>query len=356
MKVVYLTNLPSPYRVDFFNELSKYCDLTVCFERSKAKNREDGWYKNKYNFKAIFLKSFEIGDESSISFEFIRYFKEEYDFIIIGGYSTLTAMISILYLKCKKIKFILNTDGGFINKEENKIIKAIKSFFISSASAWLCTGDNAKKYLCYYGANEKDIYTYPFSSIRAKDILDKPISKSQKDEIKKQLNISCKFLIISVGQIIPRKGFDILIRKCKDLKDTCLYIIGGNESEELKEIRLLEGIENVHYIDFLSKSDLDLYYNAADLFVFLTREDIWGLVINEALAKGLPIITSDKCGAGLEMLDSCSLVNLEQPFDIVNNFDIDIESRKNLDTAKKYTIEKMAKSHFDILSSIKGSF
>ena len=41
---------------------------------------------------------------------------------------------------------------------------------------------------------------------------------------------------------------------------------------------------------------------AADAFVLPTREDIWGLVINEAMAYGLPVVTTDRCNAGLELI------------------------------------------------------
>ena len=56
MKVLFLTNIPSPYRVDFFNELGKYCELTVLYERKKADNRE--WISNKnINFKNLRKKN-----------------------------------------------------------------------------------------------------------------------------------------------------------------------------------------------------------------------------------------------------------------------------------------------------------
>ena len=43
MKVLFMTNVPSPYRVDFFNELGKLCDLTVYFEKKSSDERNDIW-------------------------------------------------------------------------------------------------------------------------------------------------------------------------------------------------------------------------------------------------------------------------------------------------------------------------
>lgn len=63
MKVVFLTNLPSPYRVDFFNELGKSVDLTVCFEDRGENNKERDrrWYGTDYdNFHAVFLKKMQM--------------------------------------------------------------------------------------------------------------------------------------------------------------------------------------------------------------------------------------------------------------------------------------------------------
>ena len=82
MKVLYVTNIAAPYRVDFFNDLSKYCDLTVLFERKKAVDRNDEWYNNAFSFNGIFLKSKNIGNEAAISFEVIKYLKQKYDLII----------------------------------------------------------------------------------------------------------------------------------------------------------------------------------------------------------------------------------------------------------------------------------
>lgn len=56
MKVVFIWRGPSPYRVNFFNELGKYCDVTVLFEMRPLdiKDKNQSWFDENYNnFKAI---------------------------------------------------------------------------------------------------------------------------------------------------------------------------------------------------------------------------------------------------------------------------------------------------------------
>lgn len=43
MKVLYITNIPSPYKVDFYNELGKYCELTALFETDASTERSEEW-------------------------------------------------------------------------------------------------------------------------------------------------------------------------------------------------------------------------------------------------------------------------------------------------------------------------
>ena len=48
MKILWLTNIPSPYRVKFFNELGTKCDLTVVFEKRSSSERDESWKKFFY--------------------------------------------------------------------------------------------------------------------------------------------------------------------------------------------------------------------------------------------------------------------------------------------------------------------
>ena len=120
------------------------------------------------------------------------------------------------------------------------------------------------------------------------------------------------------------------------------------------------GLSNVHFLSFQKKDRLAQLYQAADMFVLPTREDIWGLVINEALAYGLPTITTDRCVAGLELIEDG--VNgyvvpvgdekaLAEKIRAVLSSDREKMGQAALEKVRPYTLENMAKTHAEIFEN-----
>ena len=168
----------------------------------------------------------------------------------------------------------------------------------------LSSGKYASRYFEYYGASKDNIKEHTFSSLFKKDLLKFPISQNEKILLRQNLKLNKSKMVLAVGQFIKRKGFDIMLSAWKDFDDEFqLVIIGGGE-EKNKYIELINNnyLNNVFLIDFLSKEKIKEYYLAADVFVLPTREDIWGLVVIEALAVGVPVISTNKCIAALELI------------------------------------------------------
>ena len=361
--VLFMTNYPAPYRVQFFDELGKYCDLTVVFEEVAGiqKNRNTGWFINQSeNFKAIYLCSKFYG-ALKICPDIVKILKKSYDKIFVGLYSTNTAILAIIYMNTKKIPFILSTDGGFISKEPFLKYK-IKKYLVGSAKEWMSTGKFATDYLVHYGAKKEKIHFYSFTSLTEKDNKSICISSEiEKIDLRKKLGMKEKFIILCVGQFIYRKGIDLLIAAMEDMpEDVGLYILGDTPTDDyLQRVHRLK-FANIHFPGFKKKSELDLYYKASDLFVLPTREDIWGLVICEAIVYGLPVVTTNKCGAGLEMIkngyngyliESDNIKMLKSAIEnIYYNPDICVYAHAYREEIKKeYSIEKMVMQHINII-------
>lgn len=360
MKVLFTTNTPASYRVDFFNELGKFCDLTVLFETQYDKSRDKKWASDNYeNFNAIFMKGIQKGEADAICFGVLKYLNKSYDMIIIGAYHTPTARIAIEYMRLKSITFVISSDGGFVNQHENKLKYLIKKHYISAADGWLSTGSVTTEYLCHYGADRNKVHCYPFTSVRSNKVLNEPVSEIEKKWLREQLGMKEDRICISVGQFIHRKGFDLLLNAASEMdRSTGFYIIGGIPTQEYLDQVKKHGLTNVHFVGFMDKEELVQYYKAADIFVLPTREDIWGLVVNEAMGYGLPVITTDRCVAGLEMIHEGqngfivpidTVKELREAMESTINADLYSMSVEALKTAQQYTIEKMAKSHIDYI-------
>ena len=76
-----------------------------------------------------------------------------------------------------------------------------------------------------------------------------------------------------------------------------VYCIGGEPTQAYLDLCQEKGLDNVHFVGFQKKEALANYYMAADLLVLPTQSDVWGLVINEAMACGLPVLTTPYAGA-----------------------------------------------------------
>lgn len=303
MKVLYLTNLPAPYRVDFFNELGKTVDLTVLYERQTASDRDSRWRgKQAKNFREIYPGGLKIGSASSFSHRALKFLKDEaYDVRIIGGYSTPTEMLAIRCLKQHNIRYILSIDGGFPSAEPMPL-KKLKTYFISGAAMYLGTGKNAAAYLTHYGAEQNKIFGYHFTSLFEKDVLSAPPTAAEKKQLKQELGLSASNTILAVGRLLPLKRYDLLIEAAKDLPDTEVVIVGGKADRYHTEAVKRAGAKNVRFADFLPYSSLKRYYCAADVFVMTSDSDVWGMVIAEAMANGLPVIATDSCGAAPDLI------------------------------------------------------
>lgn len=362
LKVLLTTNIPAPYMVDYLDCLGKKCDLTVLFEMGSAKDRTSQWYGKVKNraFKTVFLDAKAITAEAGLSFKIIKYLKKGYDKIIIANPTTPTGIIALLYCRMKNIHFLLQSEGGFRGSEKG-IKEKFKKFLMEKADLYLSGMKGESDYFFSYGATEKTLRWYPFTSLHEEQIDKKVISKKDKESLRKELNIIEEKVVLSVGRAIYRKGFDALLNAKKGMADLIgMYFVGTEITKEYQEIIEKNNLQNVHFINHCCYEQLVKYYHAADVFVLPTREDTWGLVINEAMANGLPIITTDRCVAGLQLIENNIngyIIPVDDEMALIDKVNYLISNERlcyvmgknNLEKIKPYYIENMAECIYNII-------
>jgi glycosyltransferase involved in cell wall biosynthesis len=107
---------------------------------------------------------------------------------------------------------------------------------------------------------------------------------------------------IYVGRLWSGKGLDYLLDAFKRLQTGCqvessLLLVGdGPEDGHLRKRCQKQGIRNVVFAGFQQRHKLPQYYTASDVFIFPTLGDPYGLVVDEAMASFLPVISTDAAG------------------------------------------------------------
>lgn len=351
MKVLIVFNHPAPYKVLIFNELSKYVDLTVLFERNKAKDRPDQFYsENIYDFKSITLTDSYVGNEGSLSNKVKEYIKEhhsEFDLIVMNGYSHAAEFKAIRYMTKNKIPFTLLINGGVIHNKELFFKKLFKQSLVRPASYYISPSKKSDEYLVYYGADPEKIYRYPYSNISNRDIIKE---KPDKLFIRKKYNLPLdKKLFINASQFISRKNNLQLLSVFKNRDEHLILIGSGEEKEEYFNYIKNNNMNNVTIMPFKEKEELFEILKGCDAFITLAKEDIFGHTILEALACGIPVISSDKVNSALEFIENDKngyIVSLDDNKKIENAIEkvTNIPFENTFKTVEGHTIEASGKA------------
>ena len=311
-RLVLITNIISPYSIPQFNYLGKVksLDFKVIFLAETESNRRWKIYKDEINFNYKILKNFCFFIQSKEMpiylnlglWKELRKFKP--DAICMCGYHYLTTIEALIYAKLKNVPITLwagsHLLSGFL---KNPLTNLYKKIMIPRFDSYITYGTAAKEQIIHYGANPEKIIV----GCNTVDV-EWFIRKSQElgedgiQEMKKRYPAKN---ILYVGNFIPRKGVLNLIKAFQKLNmDNVGLILVGNGIEKPLYLKYIKEhrIKNIFFEGFVQKEDIVKYYKLADVFVLPSFNEVWGLVVNEAMACGLSIISSKLAGVTQDLV------------------------------------------------------
>lgn len=348
-RLLYITNIEVPYRTRFFNDLEKYCELTVLYERKKSSNRDSRWTNSeKSNYTVVYLDGLNIGTEYSFSFRILKYIFGKYDVIILGCYNSPVQMLVSLVMRICRIPFIISTDGE-IFLDSRGLKRMAKKFFLLGAWKYFTAGEKAAQSLGKVVGQEK-VEVYYFSSLYSNEL---------KIHAERALSTKRNKVVLVVGQYYDYKGMDIAYKVAKRTPNIRYRFVGMGERTEMfmEEQGGLE--DNVEIIPFLSKEELEKEYEKCAMLVLPSRQECWGLVVNEAASYGTPIISTWGSGAAIEFLADSYPQYLAKAGDSEELYQcilkLGSESSENyseylIEKGRNYNIEKSIKVYCETLS------
>lgn len=328
MNLIIWMNQPSHHQSQFFKALNnRFNEFKVYYYGSVSENRKDmGWTTD------IVLSDYE---------EYIDCNNYDLDLDVMKNYiHILPGYGHPLLLKLRK----LFSENGikWIHWSE-KASQGWKWYISYPRKFWhayyvnkyalgaLAIGEHAKKDFIKWRINEDKIEILPYSFNTMEEI------EPDSEIIKFKEN---RKAFLFVGSLYRLKGIDLLIKafaeKYKNNPDWCLILV-GNEKNGFNYRQLITslGIEKqVMFRGVIPAKDIYSAYSASDIFVLPSRYDGWGMVVNEAIYCGLPVIVSDAVGA------SPHLVTPKNGFVFHSNSLLDLVT-----CMEKYQDETVLESH-----------
>ena len=313
-KAIILTEIISPYRIPPFNCLAKDedIDLTVFFFAETETRRSWLVEKEKIQFNYQVLWGLQLGKSYQSAPVFVnpdaiyQLWKQQPDVIICGGWHHFTHWLAFVYARMTKTPLLIWSESTLKDERSSSNIKhKLKTWIVNQADGYIVPGNAQTKYLLDLGARKDRIYIAP-------NAVDSDFFTSQAQYYRQQKAVCQQKLgidgcvILYVGRLIDEKGIPELLEaftKLSGNKLLTLVIIGdGSRSQYYHSYTQQNQLDNVVFTGFQPQSALPQYYGIADIFVFPTRSDPWGLVLNEAMAAGLPIVCSDAAGAAPDLV------------------------------------------------------
>ncbi len=361
-KIIVITSNIAPYRLRWCEELSKFFDVEIVYTKDHDYERDDRWLQRSSD-KCRLKKLNNPRDlYDPLCFDVIDIIKENKDALLIfDGYGPKTNLLGLLYCRIKGVNSLVNVDGYPTERKKNQIKELIKRLVIGKLCTYFtCSGEATKRHLVAYGADKDRIVIHNLSSVSEKEIIDKPLTLKEKLKLRKKLGIETdRKIVLGVGRFLPLKRFEDLIMAVRKCQNDCeLYILGGEPSETY--LKLAEGCDRIHFIDFVLPEEVNDYYKASNLFVLPSETDVWGLVLNEAMAQGLPVIASDSVVASHSLiLDNGYIFRTYDVEELARDIDLCMIDESNhkmaensLKIIKDFTIENMVRLQMPMIEKL----
>lgn len=280
-KVLIVTSAPSPYRIPLFEEIGKKTRLSVFVANPITPIHK--WIATpNLHFKWATLYKL-----------FFLFMRKDYAVIITNWQNPLVLLLStIRWIFRRPISaFYESTDET--HRFHKGIVAYIRAYIFKRLTSVICVGEASKRSLIRIGVEPAKIWIC-FNTVDS--------SKFRKPVLELRDSSNHEYhTTIFVGRLIELKNVDTLIQAWSSVRKTRdrLVIVGDGPKRRYLEdyVNILGCKEYVQFTGYLNHDELVKIYAVAQTLVLVSKKEVWGLVINEALICGLNVVVSSNCGA-----------------------------------------------------------
>lgn len=303
------------YKAKIYTELQKVVDKypedellvlqTALNEFTRAKIGSIDYSIHQYNLKVLFEDFYEnttLWQRIKASIYWVNKFKP--NVINLPGYYEPAMNIVLFYCRLKGIIVVISADSTEGDNPNIGWREALKRFVVSKAQGFFCYGSKSAEYILKLGMKPEHILVEN-NSVDNNKISEIHTEALKTREIVKNSYQLRKYNFIYVGRLIDVKNLDNLLAAYKPfaLSDWGLIVLGdGSQESKLKKYKNDNSLEGICFIEGQPWFDVPKILALADVFILPSYSEPWGLVVNEAMACGLPVIVSNKCGSAYDVV------------------------------------------------------
>lgn len=237
-----------------------------------------------------------------------------FDAILLNGWNSPLIWIALLAAKAFGIQVLLRSENPW-NQEVSRIglrhwfRRMALKFFFGRVDAFLYIGKENKEFYEGYEVSASKLFFTPYAVDNVRLLASVPDAIVARRELRAGMGIAGDALVVlTVGKLIHKKRPMDLLKAYEALGHRHKSLIFAGEGElrgELEKYVAEHNVPNVFFAGFVGQDDIGRYYAAADIFVLPSGlGETWGLVVNEAMCFGLPVIASNIVGSAADLVHS----------------------------------------------------
>jgi glycosyltransferase involved in cell wall biosynthesis len=234
------------------------------------------------------------------------------DAVILMSWMNPTWWMALLACTLFRIPFLYMTDANVqIERYRSKRKRRIKRLVLGKTlfklcSGFLCAGRANRHLYRLYGVPDRKLFRFAYSW-GYDSLLEKSAElKPQRSRIRAEFGIPEESLVILFcGRLSMEKNLFHLVDAYHQLDHelkSLIFVGDGDLRHSLQDYVRQLGADSVYFFGFQNRGQIAKYYAVSDLLVLPSVRETWGIVVNEAMCFGLPVIVSDQVGAGMDLV------------------------------------------------------
>ena len=227
------------------------------------------------------------------------------------GWGSATAWVAMVVCLMTRTPILMFGDSCTIPAERGargRIRARLLRMLFRGITRFMTIGTRNRSYYLHYGADPQRMTPFPYAIDNERFIRQSLLTSEERSDARRRYGIGPdELVILFAGKLIPRKGPEDLLEAFMTLEsrhpgEEKLRLVFAGDGELRQRLESLAEAHPVTFTGFVNQGDLPALYGSADLFVLPSHDEPWGLVVNEAMASGLPVLVSDRVGAGYDLV------------------------------------------------------